>query len=190
MAISFAQLIDLAINTAIVGTDLDNNPLLKQSLEAQGIADQSLQALATMVAENPELRARLEQRFTVTLASGIGTIPAGMLVEFAREGAVRNSDGSNNGLGSFLAKVNRFSNFIQDQNSALGLYCIVNNQIYARDPGSSDYTSATGPLVIDAPFFPTKADMGTTVEDELANELVEMLARRLKGMIATAESVT
>lgn len=190
MAITFAQLIDLAINTAVVGTDVDNNPLLKQSLEVQGIADQALQALAVMVAENSQLRACLERQFSVSLSGGIGAVPAGMLVEYAREGAVRNSDGSNNGMGSFLAKVNRFNSFIQDQDTALGLYCVVDDQIYARDPGSSDYTSATGPLVIDAPFFPTKSDMGTTVPDEVANELVENLARRLKGMIAPAEPVT
>jgi len=177
------QLITLAINTAVAGTDADNNPIIKQRLEAGGMTDQALQAIADIVAGNPEIRARLEKRFTVTLTNGVGTIPAGMLVQFLREGTVRNSDGSNNGLGSFLAKINRFNDFIQDQSTTLGSYCAVDNSLYARDPGLTDYTFTQGPLIIDAPFTPTAADMSTTVPDELTNDLVAMLAKHLHGVI-------
>src|SRR5690349_9800228 len=121
MAITISQLIDLAINTAVAGTDADNNPILRQSLEAQGIADQALQALATMVAGSPELRARLEKRFSVSLTLGVGTLPAGMLVEYLREGSVRDSDTSaNNGAGNVLARVNRYNQFVQDTDTAWG----------------------------------------------------------------------
>lgn len=188
---TFQELIQLAINTAVAGTDADNNPILKQSLEAQGIADQALQALGVMVAGSPELRARLEQQFTVNLSAGVGTIPSGMLVEYLREGVVRDSDtGANNGAGNVLSRIQRFNLFLLDQDTALGQYCVVDNSIYARGPGSTDITATIGPLVIDAPFFPTAADMATTVPDEIANELVENLARRLKGLIAPAEPVT
>lgn len=180
---TFAALIELAKNTAIAGTDADNNPILKQSLEAQGIADQAIHELATEIAGNPELRARLEKQFSVTLTSGVGSIPAGMLTEYLREGAVRDSDGSgNNGLGNVLARVNRYANFVQDSDTALGLYCIVDNQIYARPPGST-YPSATiSPLVIDAPFVPTTTNLNTEVPDEVTDELVFKLATRLRGM--------
>lgn len=180
------ELITFAIQTAVAGTDADNNPIIKQRLEAAGMTDQALQALADIVAGNPEIRARLEKQFSVSLTNGVGAIPAGMLVQYLREGVVRDSDGGgNNGLGNILARINRYANFIQDQSTAQGLYCVVDNQIYARPPGSSFPADTQGPLVIDAPFTPTTADLDTTVPDELTNDLTELLAVKLRGM-ATA----
>lgn len=185
---TWSELINLAINTATAGTDVDKNPIIKQRLEAAGMTDQALQALATMVAGDPELRARLEKRFIVALIDGIGTVPAGMLVEYLREGAVRDSDsGGNNGLGNVLARIQRYPIFIQDADTSLGQYCVVDNQIYARPPASMFPADTQGPLVIDAPFTPTTADMDTTVPDELTNDLVAKLARLLRGMILEPE---
>lgn len=179
------ELITFAIQTAVAGTDADNNPIIKQRLEAAGMTDQALHALSTIVAGNPELRARLEQQFSVSLSSGVGAIPAGMMVEYLREGVVRDSDGGgNNGLGNVLARVNRYANFIRDQSTAQGLYCVADNQIYARPPGSSFPADTQGPLVIDAPFTPTTANLDTTVPDEVADNLVELLAVKLRGIIA------
>lgn len=191
MATTYAELIQRAIDAAVAGTDADKNPVLKQRLEAQTVADLAMQAVAAMVANRPDLRPRFEKQFTVTLTNGVGALPAGILVEFLREGAVRNSDGSNNGLGSFLAKVNRFPNFIQDTVTALGQYCIVDNQIYARDPGSTDYTAATSPLVIDAPYVPDKTQLDALVDDEVVNDIVEDVAIRLRGLLKPeAEAVS
>lgn len=180
---TYAEFIQRAIDTAVAGSDANNNPIIQQRLEAQTLTDLALQAVAAMVAEKPELRARFEKRFSVTLSSGVGTLPAGLLVEYLREGTVRNSDGANNGLGSFLAKVNRFNDFIQDANTALGLYCIVDNALYARDPGSTDYTAASSPIILDAPFVPTTTNLDTEVDSELVNDLVEDVAIRLRGML-------
>lgn len=186
---TWAQLVTLAIATATAGTDADTNPIIKQRLEASAMTDQALQALATMVAGNVELRARLEKQFSVSLSGGVGAVPAGMLVEYLREGCVRDSDtGANNGLGNVLSRIQRYSTFIQDTDTAFGQYCVVDNQFYARPPASIYPSDTIGPLVIDAPFTPTVGDMNATVPDELSNDLVEMLAIRLKGIIAQPEA--
>lgn len=191
MPTTYGQLLQRAIDVAVAGTDANNNPVIQQRLETESVIDLAMQAVAAMVANRPDLRPRFEKQFTVTLTSGVGALPAGILVEFLREGAVRNSDGSNNGLGSFLAKVNRFPNFIQDAVTALGQYCIVDNQIYARDPGSTDYTAATSPLVIDAPYVPDKTQLDTLVDDEVVNDIVEDVAIRLRGLLKPeAETVS
>jgi len=182
------ELIVSAQATAMAGTDAHVNPIRKQRLEAGAMTDQALQALATMVAGSPELRARLEKQFTVALTAGVGAIPAGMLVEYLREGSVRDSDtGANNGLGNVLARIQRYPSFLQDQDVALGMYCVVDNQIYARPPGSVFPSDTFGPLVIDAPFTPTASDLSTTVPDELTNDLVAKLAHLLRGMILEPE---
>ena len=179
------ELITTAINTAVAGTDADNNPIIKQRLEAAAMTDAALQALAVEAAGNPEMRSRLERQSSVALTSGVGAIPAGMLTEYLREGVVRDSSGSGvGGLGNTLARVNRYSTFISDQDTALGLYCLVDNSIYARPPGSVFPSDTIGPLLIDAPFAPTTSDLQTTVPDELINNMGEILARRLRGMIA------
>jgi hypothetical protein len=186
---TWTQLISLAINTAVAGTDADNNPILKQRLEGAAMTDQALHALATEIAGNPEIRSRLEKQFSVALTNGVGSIPAGMLTEYLREGVVRDSSGSGvNGLGNIFARVNRYSSFIQDQDTSLGLYCLVDNSIYARPPASTNPADTIGPLLIDAPFVPTSSTLSSEVPDEITDNLVEILARRLRGMIAPAES--
>lgn len=181
---TWTQLISFAINTAVAGTDADNNPIIKQRLEAAAMTDQAVQELATIVAGNPELRSRLEKQFSVTLTSGIGTIPAGMLTEYLREGAVRDSDtGANNGNGNVLARVQRLAAFLTDTDTSLGLYCLSTNQIYARPPASAYPSDTIGPLVINAPFVPTTTNLDTEVPDELTNDLVMLLAQKMRGIL-------
>lgn len=182
------ELITLAINTAVAGTDADNNPVVKQRLEAGGMTDQALQALATEVAGNPQLRARLERQSTITVTSGVGSIPAGMLTEYLREGVARFYQSGETGNGVSLSRYPHLNTFLFDTNTLLGGYCIASNQFYVRQPGLQDYTQVNGSLVADAPFTPTAADLSTTVPDELTNDLVEILARRLRGQIAPAVS--
>ena len=190
MAITWSQLISVAINTATAGTDVDNNPIIKQRLEAGAMTDQALQALAVMVAGSPELRARLEKQFSVTVTSGVGAIPAGMLAEYLREGSVRDSDTSNFPSGNPYSRVKYANDFFTDSITLLPRYCLIDNAIYACQAGSSDYTQFNDTLTIDAPFAPSTSDLDTTVPDELVNDLVENLARRLKGMIAPSEAAT
>jgi len=177
------QLITLAINTAVAGTDADNNPIIKQRLEAGGMTDQALQAIADIVAGNPEIRARLEKRFTVALTNGVGTIPAGMLVQFLREGSVKDEDQSMFPSGNPYSRVKFANDFFTDSQLLLGRYCLIDNRVYACQPGIADYTQFSGNLIIDAPFTPTAADMSTTVPDELTNDLVAMLAKHLHRVI-------
>jgi len=181
---TWTQLISFAINTAVAGTDADNNPIIKQRLEAAAMTDQAIHELATIIAGNPELRSRLEKQFSVTLTSGIGTIPAGMLTEYLREGAVRDSDtGANNGNGNVLARVQRLAAFLTDADTSLGLYCLSTNQIYARPPASTYPSDTIGPLVINAPFVPTTTNLDTEVPDEITDELVKLLAQKLRGIL-------
>lgn len=181
------ELISLAINTAVAGTDADNNPIIKQRLEAAAMTDASLQALAVEAAGNPEIRARLERRSTIAMTAGVGAVPAGMLIEYLREGSIRDEDQSQFQTGNPYSRVKNEADFFGDVNTLLGRYCLINNTVYACQPGTADYTQFTGNLIADAPFAPTTADLSTTVPDELVNDLVEILARRLRGMIAPSE---
>ena len=181
---TYAQLITLAQLTATAGTDIASNPVMKQRLNAEALTELALQELATVVAQNRELRQRLEKRFTVTLSNGEATIPAGMLSEYLRESSVRDSDtGANNGAGNIYARVFNYNQFLQDTQTNLGLYCLYDNKIIFRPPGYTDPTATIGPALIDAPFTPTKNDLDTEVPDEITNELVELLAERLQGKI-------
>ena len=181
---TYAQLITLAQLTATAGTDIASNPVMKQRLNAEALTELALQELATVVAQNRELRQRLEKRFTVTLSNGEATLPAGMLSEYLREGSVRDSDtGANNGAGNIYARVFNYNTFLQDTQTLLGLYCLYDNKIVMRAPGYTDPTATIGPALIDAPFTPTKTDLDTEVPDEITNELVELLAERLQGKI-------
>ncbi len=181
---TWTQLISLAINTAVAGTDADNNPIIKQRLEAAAMSEQALQELATLCAGSPELRSRLEKSFSLTITSGVGSIPAGMLTEYLREGSIRDtSDASLFPNGTPYARIKYLNDFLTDQNTLLGRYCLDGNLIYATAPGINDYTFNNLTLTAIAPFVPTTANVDAEVPDEITNELVILLAKRLRGIL-------
>ena len=179
------EAIESALATAVSGSDVDSNVLRKQALEAEVLIDQALHQLATDVAGKPELRARLETSFSVTLTDGIGTLPAGILIEYLREGSVRDGDaGANNGAGNILSKVNHYDDLVRYLNAGFGYYCIVKNQIHTRQIGSGSLSTTASPLTIWAPFVPSKANLNTDVPDEILDDLVQILAVMLRGIIS------
>lgn len=181
---TLAETIQRAIDTAVAGTDPDTSIVQKLRLEAETLVDQALHELAAMCAVDPDRRGRLSKNFSVTLTSGSATLPAGILVEHLREGSVRDGDtGANGGNGNVLSRVKYYNDLVQELPTLFGYYCIENNSIYTRNIGDGDLTSTLSPLSIDAPFVPAKADIDTDVPDELNDDLVEILAMKLRGLI-------
>lgn len=180
---TLAELIAQALDTAVSGTDVDSNVIRKATLEAETLTDQALHELAVEVAANPELRARLETQFSVALVNGVGAIPATLLVEYLREGSVQDADTQANGYGNVLQRVKYFNDLLKELPSVYGYYCLVDNQIFTKQISSGDLTATASPLRIDAPFVPAKANINTQVPDELTDEIVEILAVKLRGII-------
>lgn len=181
---TLAELIRRSIDVAIAGGDVDAVILQKSTLEAEVLAELALDELAVDVAGSPELRARLEKQFSVPLVNGVGAMPAGILAEYLREGSVRDSDIGANGFGNNLSRVLYLNDFLGFLPSVFGYYCVNDNQIRTRAISSGDFTATVGPLTIDAPFLPTKGNMNAEVPDEIASDVVEMLAVKLRGVIA------
>lgn len=145
---------------------------------------QCLDKLARDVAADRDLQARLMTTFEVDLSSGVGAIPPEMLLEYIHEATVRDSDeGANNGMGNVLSRVQYYKDLVQPLFDSFGYYGIQNNQFYTRQISSGSLTDTIGPLLIDAPFVPTKTDMSTTIPSEVEPNLVELLAMRLRGMM-------
>lgn len=182
---TLAECIRLSIDTAIAGTDVDRNPLAKQTLEAESLLDQSLHELAVEVAQNPDLRGRLTKEYSITLTNGIGALTSGINIEFLREGSVRDGDTSaNNGYGNILQRVYHRNDFYNYLYPAYGYYFVgENNAIYTRQIATGDFISTLSPLTIDAPFTPTKSEINTLIDTEISDELVKILAARLRGTL-------
>lgn len=192
MATTYGELIQRAIDAAIAGTDADKNPVLKQRLEAQTLTDLAMQAVAAMVAGNPELRARFQKQFTVTVTNGVATLPAGILLEYLREGSIRDNDTSLFPSGNVYARIKNTADFLTDTQSLLARYCAVDNNLFLCQPGMTDYTQYTsGTLTVDAPYVPDKTQLDTLVDDEVVNDIVEDVAARLRGLLRPeAEAVS
>jgi hypothetical protein len=163
---------------------VDANWIQSQAMEAETLADLALHALAVDCASDPNLRARLETQFSVALVNGIGAIPATMLTEYLREGSVKDSDLQANGYGNVLQRVKYFNDLLGYQLPAYGYYCLSDNQIFTKQISSGDLTATIGPLIIDAPFVPAKADINTDIPDEITDDLAEILAVKLRGVIS------
>lgn len=179
------ELIQSAIDTAVAGTNPNTNVLQFLRMEAETLSEQAFHELATKCASDPELRGRLSKSFSVALTSGSATLPAGILVEYLREGSVRDGDtGANNGQGNVLVRVKYYDDLVKSLPAVFGYYCIENNKIFTRNISDGDLTATLSPLTVYAPFVPTKADVDTEVPDEIVDEMVVMLATRLRGLIA------
>lgn len=184
---TLAELVRRALDVAISGTNPDSNILQSMTLEAEVLADLAIDELSVEVAGDRELRARLEKQFSVTLTAGVAALPAGIMLEYLRDGSVKDSDLGANGFGNILQRVHHLNDFLGYLPSVYGYYCITDNTIRTRQISSGDFTGTVSPLIIDAPFIPTKANLNTEVPDELEGPLVEMLAVKLRGIIARTQ---
>lgn len=182
---TLAEVIQLGIDTAIAGTDPNKNPLRTQTLEAETLLDQALKELSVEIAQNPDLRARFTKEYSITLTNGIGALTTGILVEYLREGSVRDADtGANGGYGNILQRVKHRNDFYDYLNPAYGYYFLgENNAIYTRQIATGDFTATLSPLTINAPFAPSKSEISTLVDAEVVDDLVNMLAARLRGAL-------
>jgi hypothetical protein len=48
---------------------------------------------------------------------------------------------------------------------------------------SSSFVDTITPLTITAPYTPTKADLNTAIDGEIVDELVKMLAAKIRGVM-------
>lgn len=182
---TLAETIQLAIDTAIAGSDPDTNPLAKQTLEAESLIEQCLHELGEAVSNNQWLRSRLVKSYSITLTNGVGTLSSGLLVQHLGEGLVRDGDtGVNNGLGNILQRILHLADFYGDLPAWFGYYHTTqNDQILTRQVNTGSLDATLTPLTIVAPFTPTKSELNTLVDAEIHDQLVEILAARLRGQL-------
>lgn len=191
---NFTNLVHAAIDTATSGTDVDRNVIQKMTMEVESMFDSAANALAVKLALNDDLRPRITKTFTVVLSGGAGTVPAGLMVEYLREGSVRDSDTSApNGTGNKLSRVMHLNDFQFGYLSPLFSYYHIigigaSAQISTRAAGSQfDFTGVVGPLIVTGPRVPSKLEV-TDLDSEVTNMLTEELAIRLRGFIRGMEA--
>lgn len=183
------EIIAAAISTAVSGTDPNTNIIQKLTMEAEPILDQCIHQLAEMVRGDARLRARMAKEFSVTLTNGVGAVPATLLIQHIGEGIVRDGDaGANDGFGNILERKHHEADFRGFLVPAYGYYLIKGDtsgvsQIYTRQIATGSFVDTVSPLTITAPYTPTKANLNTAVDSEISDELVQMLAIRLRGFI-------
>lgn len=150
----------------------------KHRREAESLVPQCLDKLARDVAADRDLQARLMVEFNVSLSSGVGDIPAEMLLEYIHEATVVDEDG-----GNVLSRVQYLKDLYQILSTSFGYYTVANNQFYTKQISTGSLTDTSGPLIIDAPFVPTKTGISTEIPSEIEPNLVELLAMRLRGLM-------
>lgn len=190
---TLAELIIRSVDIAVSGTDPDRNIIQKLTLEAESMADPALHQLCTEIRSDARLRARCMKQFSVTLTAGVGSIPATLMIQYIGEGSVRDSDtGASNGIGNYLSRVLHKTDFDALPAPYLfGYYWIGSDAngattIETRQLTTGSLTDTVSPLVVVAPRTPTKALISELAE-EVTDRLTEILAMRLRGMIAETE---
>lgn len=184
---SIDQIIRMAINTACAGVDPNSALYQKLTLEADTMTDQALHALSAELAVNRDIQARLSKIFVPgATGPGIFDVPATMLIEYLREGSVRDSSVSPNDSTGVLHKVANYNDFIGYLSPLFNYYHVRGSsnsgvvQIYTRGIASAVIAA----IQVDCAYVPTKADLNAAISDEILDDLVVKLALRLRGFIA------
>lgn len=188
------EFITQSIDLAIAGSDPDASIIQKFTLEAESLVDPVFHQLVTEVRGDQRLRARCMKQFSITLTSGVGSIPATLMVEYIGEGSVRDSDsGASNGIGNYLSRVLHETDFIAYPSPYLfGLYWIGADTngaavIKTRQVNTGSLTDTVGDLVVVAPRTPTKAQIAE-LDAEVADRGLELMALRLRGLMSGVEA--
>lgn len=188
------EFITQSIDLAIAGSDPDASILQKYTLEAQSLVDPVLEQLTAEVRGSARLRARCMKQFSIALTSGVGSIPATLMVQYIGEGSVRDSDsGASNGIGNYLSRVLHENDFIALPAPYLfGYYWIGADTsgatvIKTRQIITGSLTDTVGDLVVVAPRTPTKAQI-SELDSEVTDRGLELMAMRLRGIMPGVEA--
>lgn len=182
------NVIQAAIDFAVTGTDPNTSVIQLLRQEAESCLDSALQELAEECAKDDSLRPRITKTFSVTLLNGVGTVPAGLLLQYLDLGLVQDGDSSAiNGVGNTLTRVFHERDFYGPLPTVFGYYWVRGNaatyDILTRNLNTPyDFTGTVGPLAITAPRVPLKSEI-PELDIEVTDRLSELLGIRLRGFL-------
>jgi hypothetical protein len=168
-----AELVQRAKRVALVGANGDESPVAIQDPEIDVLAEVVMHEFAQEVGREPDKYPWLQSSFSVTLTSGVGTIPATIDIDSLRWGYVVDGDGN------VLSQVRYYPDLVASRKAEYGYYCTQKGQIHTKQAGTASLTATTTPLTVYANLNLTLATI-SSVPDALAEELVMDLAARIR----------
>ncbi len=174
MALTRIQLINRAIEIALLGTDANTAPANFQEGFVESLAIDTVQDFAIQIARDPEQHFLLQKTYAVSLSAGVGTLPVSLLPETLRAGRVSDADENQ------LERVEYLSDLAAQRSPLFGYYCVVNDQIFTRQISSGSLVDTNGPLVVVAGFIPDIDTLSADVPAVIQSDLVDLLATRVR----------
>lgn len=181
MALTYAQLLDLAVEQFLAGTGEQAEGDIE--VRAEALASTAMRSLAMGVAADPEKRHTLIRNVTIALTNGVGTIPDTVLLDYLCSATLSNpSDVTED-----YAYVPYWDDYRETSDRRLGYFTNRGSALDVTQP-SVAYTAGsglTGNVDLSTPTAPVPpaaaTDPITNLPAELEPDLISLLARLLKG---------
>lgn len=192
MVVSYKTFLGLACNEALAGlTNQLASPILDVELIAETLVPEVFQAVALSYAADPQKASLLNRDNTITLADGVGDLPAVVLTECKFNGTVYDPDDDT--VAPTMSLVRTWFDFITPSSldRLTGRWTIKDAQIYWIEAGAtySSTSGKSGDIVLNIPSVPEIPDSENDdmeVADEALSDLITALAQRLRGKLEVA----
>lgn len=192
MALDLDQLVELAKRRLYAGLPA-GNPWADADIEITANVTTAANLAATRIMRDPQIRARLQQTYSITLTAGVGDlstangsitgVPNELLMEGIDYGSVVDQDGYP------VFPIPHYQDFISPQATIFDYYHITNQKqilTRARNNGQvyivADIVGIVGPLSLKASYVPASiTNWPTECENDLVNALVEITLQKFPG---------
>ena len=181
---TYAQYIATSCQIALAGQDANQSPFLDVEMTAESLVPTVFQQVALATADDPDKQSLLRRTHTVTLVTGVGTLPGEVLTSRLSGATLVDPDDST--IAQDMTYVPHYFDFIEAKNfePRLGIWNVKgNDEIHYIRP-SEQVETKNGNIqltVASVPAIPVLATDTLDVPDEILSDLMAALAFALRG---------
>lgn len=184
MSYSKKQLVDRALRVAnLTATDPNVSAVIDNRVVLEDLLYTAMKQAVIEASQNPAEVGSLKRDFTVTITSGVGTLPDDSLDEFLDDSNIYSTtDDDISQLTSFQP---RYLDYIRPTHSQLGYYTVQGTSLLFKEPGgdAGDFTGDIHFVCTSMPDLSGAFTAAITIPTPTAERTIVRLAELLKGAV-------
>ena len=182
MSVTGNQIIARARTIATqMGTDANVSNVIDAKGGLRALLNHVIRETFRQKAKDQDFIKDINVRNSITIASGVGTLPDGVMRQFLKQADYQDSNGALITYFDYPIDSNSGQNYTQ-----LGYISITGDNIYYTEPAPGTSTSYSGTLYMTVPTFPTlPASMASVIPLPTAviDDVIMLMALALRGQV-------
>lgn len=164
-----------------MGGDANSSPVIDTKSGLRALLNHVIRETYRQKAKNQDFIKDINVKNSITITSGVGTLPDGVMRQFLKQADYQDANRSLISYFDYPIDSNSGQNYTQ-----LGYVSVVGDSIYYTEPAPGTSTSYSGTMYMTVPTFPTlPASMASPIPMpvEVVDDVIMLMALALRGQV-------